>query len=81
MFLLKQRKYDLYSIDKNLFCWIRGKCNRSKSTPSFVVIVAKYYFVSKTVSRIVGVGRSTKSSILLVKLLAKTDLVSKILSK
>ncbi len=66
---------------KNLFCWSRGKCFRSKSTPSFVLIAAKNYFVSKTVSKIVGVGRSTRSSILLVKLLAKTDLVSKIVSK
>lgn len=71
----------MYSIDKNLFCWSRGKCNRSKSTPICVLIVAKPYFVSKTVSKIVGVGRSTRSIILLVKLLAKTDLVSKIVSK
>jgi len=66
---------------KNLFCWSRGKCFRSKSTPTLVLILANFYFVSKTVSKIVGVGRSTRLSILLVSQLAKTDLVSKNVSK
>ena len=52
----------LNAIGKNLFCWSRGKCFWSISTPSIVVIVAKHYFVSKTVSKIVGVGRSRKLS-------------------
>ena len=71
----------LYAIGRNLFCWNRVKCNNTISTPILVLISANIYFVSKTVSKIVGVGRSTRSSILLVKLLAKTDLVSKNVSK
>ena len=66
---------------KNLFCWSRGKCDNTKSTPTLVLIVANINFVSKTVSKIIGVGRSTKSFILLDKMLAKTDLVSKNVSK
>ena len=71
----------LYAIGRNLFCWNRVKCNNTISTPILVLILANIYFVSKTVSKIVGVGRSTRSSILLVSLLAKTDLVSKNVSK
>ena len=71
----------LYAIGRNLFCWNRVKCNNTISTPTLVLILANIYFVSKTVSKIVGVGRSTRSSILLVSLLAKTDLVSKNVSK
>ena len=67
----------LYAIGRNLFCWNRVKCNNTISTPILVPILANIYFVSKTVSKIVGVGRSMKSSILLDKMLAKTDLVSK----
>lgn len=51
----KEVESGLNAIGKNLFCWNRGKCVRSISTPSFVVIVAKNYFVSKNVSKIVGV--------------------------
>ena len=66
---------------KNLFCWSRGKCDNTDSTPSFVLIVANIHIVSKTDSKIVGVGRSMKLSILLDKMLAKTVLVSKNVSK
>ena len=66
---------------KNLFCWNRVKCNNTISTPTLVLILANIYFVSKTVSKIIRVGRSTKLSILLDKMLAKTDVVSKNVSK